>query len=94
MTDAYSRAREKYAELEVDTEQALAALARIPISLQCWQGDDVGGFENVAIAQAVTTEARTSADRATPTDLELRIATSESGRVEMWRGFFRVRFGT
>ncbi len=30
----------------VDTEQALAALARIPISLHCWQGDDVAGFES------------------------------------------------
>jgi L-rhamnose isomerase len=30
----------------VDTEAAMAALAKIPISLHCWQGDDVGGFEN------------------------------------------------
>ena len=30
----------------VDTEAAMARLATIPISLHCWQGDDVGGFEN------------------------------------------------
>ena len=30
----------------VDTEAAMAKLATIPISLHCWQGDDVGGFEN------------------------------------------------
>jgi L-rhamnose isomerase len=30
----------------VDVEDAIAALARIPISLHCWQGDDVRGFEN------------------------------------------------
>lgn len=42
---AYSYARERYAALDVDTEQALATLAGIPISLHCWQGDDVGGFE-------------------------------------------------
>jgi L-rhamnose isomerase len=30
----------------VDVEQALKALAQTPISLHCWQGDDVGGFEN------------------------------------------------
>lgn len=43
---AYALARERYAALRVDTEQALARLAGIPISLHCWQGDDVGGFEN------------------------------------------------
>lgn len=39
-------ARERYAELDVDVDAALEALARIPISLHCWQGDDVCGFEN------------------------------------------------
>ena len=43
---SYSSAKERYAEIGVDTEAAMAALARIPISLHCWQGDDVGGFEN------------------------------------------------
>lgn len=43
---AYRLARERYAALGVDTEAALAALAGIPISIHCWQGDDVGGFEN------------------------------------------------
>ncbi len=42
---SYSLARERYAELGVDTERALATLDSIPISLHCWQGDDVGGFE-------------------------------------------------
>lgn len=42
----YQAARERYAELDVDTEVALNTLAGIPISIQCWQGDDVGGFEN------------------------------------------------
>lgn len=47
MTQAhsYSQARESYAALGVDTEKALARLASTPISLHCWQGDDVGGFE-------------------------------------------------
>ncbi|HEX9921281.1 MAG TPA: L-rhamnose isomerase, partial [Anaerolineae bacterium] len=43
--DAYALAKERYAALGVDTDQAIAKLARIPISLHCWQGDDVGGFE-------------------------------------------------
>ncbi|MEA3212956.1 MAG: L-rhamnose isomerase [Chthoniobacter sp.] len=42
---AYALARERYAALGVETERALAALARVSISLHCWQGDDVGGFE-------------------------------------------------
>jgi L-rhamnose isomerase len=42
---AYELAREKYAELGVDTEAAIAGMAAYPISLHCWQGDDVGGFE-------------------------------------------------
>jgi L-rhamnose isomerase len=42
---AYELARERYAGIGVDTEKAMAALASIPISLHCWQGDDVGGFE-------------------------------------------------
>jgi L-rhamnose isomerase len=41
----YELAREKYAAQGVDTDAALAQLADFPISLHCWQGDDVGGFE-------------------------------------------------
>ncbi len=44
----YDHARERYGDLGVDTEAALGKLAGIPISLQCWQGDDVTGFEDRA----------------------------------------------
>ncbi len=43
---AYQLARERYQALGVDTEAALKALRSISISLHCWQGDDVGGFED------------------------------------------------
>ena len=43
---SYQLAKARYAELGVDTDAAMAKLATIPISLHCWQGDDVGGFEN------------------------------------------------
>jgi L-rhamnose isomerase len=43
---AYDLAKERYAAFGVDTDLALAKLATIPISLHCWQGDDVGGFES------------------------------------------------
>jgi L-rhamnose isomerase len=45
---AYHLARQRYAAVGVDTDQALARLAQVPLSLHCWQGDDVTGFENVA----------------------------------------------
>ena len=42
----YKLAREKYAAIGIDTESALEILDKIPISLHCWQGDDVTGFES------------------------------------------------
>jgi len=42
----YRIAKEIYALHGVDTERAMRRLARIAISLHCWQGDDVGGFEH------------------------------------------------
>ena len=48
LPQAYRLARERYAALGVDTEKTLRALARVPLSLHCWQGDDVGGFEPAA----------------------------------------------
>jgi L-rhamnose isomerase len=46
MSNSYQSAREQYAALGVDTEAALESLSKTPISLHCWQGDDVGGFES------------------------------------------------
>ncbi|HEU0011696.1 MAG TPA: L-rhamnose isomerase [Verrucomicrobiae bacterium] len=43
---SFRLARERYAGLGVDVDRALKSLARIPVSLHCWQGDDLGGFEN------------------------------------------------
>lgn len=43
---AYEIARERYAELGVDTEKALETLQNVHISLHCWQADDVQGFES------------------------------------------------
>lgn len=43
---SYASAKALYADLGVDTEAAMRALSKVSISLHCWQGDDVGGFEN------------------------------------------------
>jgi len=46
ISEAYRLAAERYAQAGTDTEAALDGLDKIPIALHCWQGDDVGGFEN------------------------------------------------
>ncbi|MBS1302714.1 L-rhamnose isomerase [Loktanella sp. SALINAS62] len=45
MTHAYDLAKAQYADWGVDTDAAIARLKTIPISMHCWQGDDVVGFE-------------------------------------------------
>lgn len=44
--ERYQMAKELYAELGVDADEAIRRLKDIPVSLHCWQGDDVQGFEN------------------------------------------------
>jgi L-rhamnose isomerase len=44
---SYHLARERYEQLGVDVSHALKRLASISISLHCWQGDDVAGFEGI-----------------------------------------------
>jgi len=41
----YTFAKEQFAAVGVDTEAALEQLDQIPVSMHCWQGDDVAGFE-------------------------------------------------
>jgi L-rhamnose isomerase len=43
---ALELAKDRYGQLGIDVERAMQILSKIPISLHCWQGDDVGGFEN------------------------------------------------
>lgn len=46
MSTRFEQAKQRYSKLGVDVDAALEALANKPISIHCWQGDDVGGFEN------------------------------------------------
>ena len=41
----YESAQKQYASIGVDTESAMQALSNLKISIHCWQGDDVTGFE-------------------------------------------------
>ena len=78
---AYALARERYAALGVDTEAALAALANVPVSLHCWQGDDVAGFEangqaiggGLAVTGAYPGRARTPDELRSDLDLALSL---------------------
>src|SRR6266542_3113926 len=78
---AYNLARERYALLGVDTEQALATLGQVALSLHCWQGDDVGGFENTgeALSGGIATtgnypgKARTADELRADLDLTFRL---------------------
>lgn len=52
----YALAKERYAAIGVDTDKAIATLEKTPISLHCWQADDVVGFErNVAASGGIQT---------------------------------------
>ena len=41
----YEEAKKIYAKLDIDTDKALKTLQDISISMHCWQGDDVRGFD-------------------------------------------------
>lgn len=77
----YQAARELYAEFGVDTDSILAVFSRIPISLHCWQGDDVQGFENsgselgggLAVTGQYPGKARTPAELRQDADLALSL---------------------
>ncbi|MCI8497222.1 MAG: L-rhamnose isomerase [Clostridiales bacterium] len=44
--ESYALAKERYAQLGIDTDAVIAKLKEIPVSLHCWQGDDVIGFDH------------------------------------------------
>ncbi|MEG9544721.1 L-rhamnose isomerase [Mannheimia sp. HC-2023] len=46
VNQAYELAKQQFEDLGVDTEKAMSLLSTLPISMHCWQGDDVAGFEH------------------------------------------------
>ena len=54
---AYELARELYKGIGVDTDAAIKRLSEIPISMHCWQGDDVSGFlfKDIALSGGIQT---------------------------------------
>ncbi|QMV53013.1 L-rhamnose isomerase [Ewingella americana] len=43
---AWTLAKERFSQLGIDAEAAMQKLDTLPVSMHCWQGDDVAGFEN------------------------------------------------
>ncbi len=81
MEQAYALAKERYAAYGVDTDLALRKLARIPISLNAWQGDDVVGFERrTDVAKSDLSATGNYPGRARTAD-ELRADLSEAARL-------------
>lgn len=56
INNAYALAKEEYSRLGIDTDKVMQDLKQLKISLHCWQGDDVGGFEKgVGSDEKITT---------------------------------------
>ena len=97
LSQAYDLARERYAALGVDTDHALATLAQIPLSLHCWQGDDVGGFEapggpltgGIATTGNYPGKARTADELRQDLDLTYRLIPGHH-RLARWQGGLRL----
>lgn len=76
--DSYAYAKEKFSALGIDTEAAIETVKNIPISLHCWQGDDVGGFDSdMALSGGIQTTGNYPGKAKTPeqlmTDMDVAI---------------------
>ncbi len=70
----YEDAKERFAEFGVDTEKALATTAGMPISMHCWQGDDVLGFEGAdALTGGIAATGNYPGRARTPEELRMDI---------------------
>ena len=68
--NAYEYAKEKYAALGIDTDAAIAALKDVTVSIHCWQGDDVSGFDNrEALSGGIQTTGNYPGKARTPEEL-------------------------
>lgn len=66
----YEEAKKRYAQYGIDTDAAIERLKTVPVSLHCWQGDDVGGFDsNEALSGGILTTGNYPGKAATPEQL-------------------------
>ena len=70
MTREYELAREKFGKLGIDTDEVIEKLGKIEISVHCWQGDDVGGFDSdAALSGGIQTTGNYPGRARTPEEL-------------------------
>jgi len=82
--DAYTYAKEKFAALGIDTDAVIENVRNIPISLHCWQGDDVGGFDSdMALSGGIQTTGNYPGKAKTPEQLmaDMDVAIKNIGGV-------------
>ena len=73
----YEQAKEKFAKYGVNTDAAIEALAKIPVSIHCWQGDDVIGFDGGGAASGgIQTTGNYPGRARTPEELMADIRTA------------------
>ena len=66
----YEYAKAKYAELGIDTDAAMELLKNVPVSIHCWQGDDVTGFDSkAALSGGIQTTGNYPGKATTPEEL-------------------------
>ena len=71
---SYSEAKAKYAALGINTEKAMEALGKTPVSVHCWQGDDVSGFDSdKALSGGIQTTGNYPGKARTPDELKTDI---------------------
>ena len=79
MATAYELAKARYAELGIDTEQVMEQLKKVPVSLHCWQGDDVTGFDHDGpLTGGIMTTGNYPGKARTPQELMDDIALAQS----------------
>lgn len=86
----YEEAKKLYAELGIDTDKALEALDKFPISMHCWQGDDIVGFDGAgALSGGIQTtgnypgKARTPEELMADIDKVLSITPGKNHRINL-----------
>ena len=82
--DSYSYAKEKFAVIGIDTDAVIEQVKNIPISLHCWQGDDVGGFDSdMALSGGIQTTGNYPGKAQTPEQLmaDMDVAIKNIGGV-------------
>ena len=68
--ERYNAAKEMYAKIGVDTDKALELLKKVPVSMHCWQGDDVIGFDGkAALSGGIQTTGNYPGKARTPEEL-------------------------